>query len=497
MSTERYVPPPEAASAPAATPSVPAQSPQSPQSTLDETPAYAQHAHGPPLSGNLAGQSLRHFRVDKRLASGGMGDVYLGFDTSLQRPVAIKTIRPELAKDASFLSRFTREAIAQANVVHPHVVQVYFVGEDRGVCFLAMQVVDGGSLHDTVEGNGKLAWQDAVRHMTDVCAGLVVAERLGIVHRDIKPANILKDKAGRALLSDFGLAASAGSIERGTTDGASASAQPSGSQLQLANVTQVGMVMGTPEYVAPEQLRPGTPVDTRADQFSLAATFFHLVTGRPPSEAKTLVDAIARFGAQQRAPLVRSVAPQVPRSFAKILDRCLALDAAERYPSMAALHDALEAAAPQPMVNASPALRALVWLIDVVPFVLASLAAYERAPWLGPLLFLSAGWFGAFLVHSTPGVWLMRLRLRTAGDGDVSPLRAFARFLVQHGWYLPTTAGVSAAYASSGLDVLFYPGAVWLAASVIGAAPVFTASGRALHDIVTGTRVLVDVRWRA
>ena len=453
----------------------------------------------PVLPASLAGREgtmLRHFRIDKKLAAGGMGEVFLGFDTSLSRPVAIKTIRSELVKDQSFLARFVREATAQANVVHPHVVQVYFVGEDRGTWFLAMQIVEGGSLHDELAKGKRMRWQDAARHMMAICEGLVVAENLGIVHRDIKPANILLDKSGRALLSDFGLAASKGTADTlPAAPTASAAMQPSGSQLQLASVTQVGVVMGTPEYVAPEQLKVG-PLDARADMYALAATFFHLVSGKAVMPVKNLGDAIASYGKGFRAPLLQSVAPEVPRSFARVIDRCLELDVDKRYPTMQALLDVMRKHAPQPEVPASPLLRALVWMFDVAPFLAISYATYMKAPWLGPVLFFIAGLLGTAALGSTPGIWLMRLRLRTVSDGDVSVARGFARFLVQHGWYVPVVVGFAALYGSSDLDVLFLFGAAWLALSVLGSLLAFGKRGQALHDLVTKTRVLVDVRYR-
>lgn len=509
MSTERFAPRPvsvpagpsdtEAAVAPVPSPSIA-------HASLDTAPlAVALPPTMSPAHGVSVGGMLRHFRVDKRIASGGMGDVYLGFDTSLQRPVALKTIRAELARDPVFLSRFTREAIAQANVVHPHVVQVYFVGEDQGVWFLAMQVVDGGSLQDVLDRDKPtLSWQAAARHMRDLASGLVVAERLGIVHRDIKPANVLVDHGGRALLADFGLASSAGQVERAGSPGGTQApaatgktpAGPSGSQPQLAQVTEVGVIMGTPDYVAPEQLKPGTPVDARADIFALGGTFFHLLSGQPPSNARTLLDAMARFAEGKRAPPLATVAPRVPRSLARVIDRCLALEPDARFASMQDLLDALGRVQPQPIVRAGPIVRLLAWLIDVVPLAALMLLLYERAAWAPPVLFFVAGALGAGFLRSTPGIWLLRLRLRTGADTEVTGARVFVRFLIQHGGYVLVSIGLSALYASSSFDVLLLAGAAWLGLIALGSLAALSRRGQALHDLVTNTRVLVDTRWR-
>lgn len=452
-----------------------------------------------PHPGDLVGTHLKHFRIDKRIAAGGMGEVFLGYDTSLSRPVAIKTIRTELARDGAFLARFVREATAQANVVHPHVVQVYYVGEDRGLWFLAMQIVDGGSLHDPLAKVPpvKMRWQDAAKHMTAICEGLVVAERLGIVHRDIKPSNILMDREGRALLSDFGLAASAGTVDSAPDMSKSkASTGPSGSQLQLASVTQVGVVMGTPEYVAPEQLKVG-PLDSRADMYALAATFFHLISGQAVMPVQGLGEAISKYADGHRAPLLQSVARGVPRAFARVIDTCLERDPNARYPTMTALLAALRRAGAQPEVPAGPVMRSLVWLFDIAPFLALAYATAIEMPWLSPLLFIVLGAVGIAALGSTPGIWLMRLRLRTQGDGDVSFLRGFVRFVIQHGWFVPLTLGWYALHASSPFDVvLLLTGVTWLAVSVVASLGAMFAKKQTLHDFLTKTRVLVDTRYR-
>ena len=485
-----------ALSPPVAPRGTPPPAPPTPEQAGGGTQAFAlfQSASSSSSEGaapDVVGRNLKHFRIDRRLAAGGMGEVFLAYDTSLSRPVAIKTIRPELTRDPEYLARFVREAKAQANVVHPAVVQVYFIGEDQGVWFIAMQVVDGGSLHDVLHSR-RITWQEAARHMTALVEGLEVAARQGIVHRDIKPANILLDRKGRAYLGDFGLAIGAGTVP--TNKGGAVTA-PSGSQVQLAGVTEVGVVMGTPEYVAPEQLRVGA-IDERADIYALGATFYHLLTGKPPLELRTLTAAVEAHANNARIRPLRELAPHVPKAFAAVIDTCLARDREHRYASMAALREALVRVQPQPDVPASGFSRALVWLLDVAPFLVVSKLTYSMWPMMGPLLFLLAGAVGLAVAGTTPGIWLLRLRLRTVDDGDVSFARGFARFLVQHGWYVPLTIGFSAIYESSPLMGFFAVGLVWLAVSVLGSLGALFGRRQTLHDVVTKTRVLVDVRSR-
>ncbi len=146
------------------------------------------------------GRTLHHFRLDRAIAEGGMGRVYLGFDLSLQRPVAVKVIRPEYAREPSFVARFVREARAQAQVVHSNVVQVSYVGQDGETLFMVMELVEGGSLTEKVR-EGPLEWKDAHRYFTELALGLQEAARLGLIHRDLKPDNVLLDRFGEAHLA--------------------------------------------------------------------------------------------------------------------------------------------------------------------------------------------------------------------------------------------------------------------------------------------------------
>jgi len=432
------------------------------------------------------GTYLHHFRVDRQIASGGMGAVYLGFDTSLNRPVALKTLRPELAGDSSFLARFQREAQSQANLVHPHVVQVYFVGEERGVWFMAMQLVDGGSLQDAVDRQGPLPWNEVAAHFLGIAEALVEAARLGIVHRDLKPANVLLDRYGIAHVADFGLV----TTTHAPSDHDTLVRSPLAS---IAGLSVAGSVMGTLPYMAPEQLR-GEPLDQRADVYGLGATIFHLLVGSPPLSARTAAEALQQI--QAGVVPVRRARPDVPRALATIVDRCLRPDAAARFQSHQDLAREVRHAAPQPQVAPTPLVRLVAGLLDVLPAAGLFVLFFEKAPWAAPAGFALWLGLGIALLDASPGQWLMRLRVRTEADGDVPPLRAGVRALLQWGW----TAALALAYSlisHSGPVLAYGPlgvgGAAWATIALLGVLPAALRKPT-LVDRLTRTRVLVDVR---
>ena len=422
-----------------------------------------------------------------------MGEVYLGHDTSLDRPVAIKTVRGELARSPDFIARFLREARAQANLVHPHVVQVYFAGEQDGIWFMAMQLVDGGSLQDALDARRTVTWQEAARYMTGVTEGLIEAARLGIVHRDIKPANLLLDRSGEVHLADFGLAMGVGTQDTASRPECASTPRPLGTAPSLPQLTQVGAVMGTLDYMPPEQLK-GAPLDARADIYALGATLFHLLTGHPPVQAKNPAEALA---ALQTGPIsVRRHTRALPRAFADVIDRCLARDVADRFPDAESLAQALRRAGPQPTVPASLLVRTLAFALDVaVPVLIVRYTYLRSLGWVGAVFLVAALALGLATLGTTPGLWLMRLRLRTAGDGDVSVGRGLLRALLNVGWVLPLSVFLTALYASRPEASVL--GLATVGMGALGLFGSFLALGRerrTLADRLSGTQVLMEVR---
>jgi serine/threonine protein kinase len=207
-----------------------------------------------------AGSDFGGFRIDGVLGRGAMGVVYRANDTRLQRPIALKVVASHLAADETFRERFVAEARAAAMVEHPAIVAIYAAGEHDGIPFIAMKLIEGKELSDVLEHAGRLAPQDALRILTPIASALDAAATAGIVHRDVKPSNILVPTDGSgAVLVDFGIGRIAGSSRN----------------------TQSGSWLGTPNYVAPEQVQGGE-IDGRADQYALTCVLFELLAGEPP-----------------------------------------------------------------------------------------------------------------------------------------------------------------------------------------------------------------------
>ena len=265
---------------------------------------------------DLSGRSLGDYRVLRRLGRGGMADVYLAEQSSLRRRVALKVLRGDLAAEESYVRRFHNEAHAAAALVHANIVQIFEVGCVEGVHFIAQEYVEGTNLKQLVSRHGTLDVKRAVLIMRQVAAALHKAGKQGIIHRDIKPENILIGPDGEAKVADFGLA-------RVTGDS---------SKLDL---TQIGMTMGTPLYMSPEQVE-GRPLDSSSDIYSLGVTCYHMLAGRPPFEGETALSVAVQHLKNQPPPL-ESLCPEIPPQLSRIVHKMLAKTPADRYKSAADL----------------------------------------------------------------------------------------------------------------------------------------------------------------
>ena len=251
------------------------------------------------------------YRVLRVLGSGGMGIVFEAEDTQLRRPVALKVLRPMLASSGSARKRFLREARAAAKINHPHVVNIYQVGEERGIPFLAMPFLDGETLEARLRAHGPLPLADIRRIGSELADGLAAAHAEGVLHRDIKPANIwLESLTGSTRLLDFGLAWAADDADV---------------------LTAQGTVIGTPAYMAPEQAR-GEPADVRSDLFSLGSVLYALCTGRAPFQAESNFGTLEKVRTEAPQP-IRDLNPKIPPWLASLIARLHAKEPSERWQS--------------------------------------------------------------------------------------------------------------------------------------------------------------------
>jgi len=273
------------------------------------------------------------YDIEAPLGRGGMAFVFLARERRLDRPVAIKVLPPDLANDVTSRKRFLREARTVAQLTHPNIVPIFTVDEIAGFVFFAMAYVAGETLADRVATRGPLDPHEAGRWLCDVGEALDYAHARGVVHRDVKPDNILLDTAtGRALLSDFGIA-HAGRRSRGLLG------RPAAPR---------GHIVGTPEFMSPEQAR-GEAVDARSDIYSLGAVGFYALSGRLPFH-ETSDEGFLKKHALEPAPPLATVAPSVPPRVAAIVDRCLAKEPWARFADAAALVRAIgEAVLSQPV----------------------------------------------------------------------------------------------------------------------------------------------------
>src|SRR3954469_4672581 len=258
-------------------------------------------------------------RLARRLGGGGMSTVRLAFDTRLERNVAVKLLAEHLAEDPSFVSRFRREAMAAAKLVHPNIVQVFDFGTDAGSGrqFIVMEFVDGQSCAELLRDRGPMTPRQAVDILTQACRGLDYAHRNGVGHRDVKPGNLMVNTDGVVKLADFGIAKAA----------------------EQSDITKVGSVLGTAAYLSPEQAR-GEPAGPASDMYALGVVSYQLMAGHLPYEAASLTD-LARLQESGPPPRLSDEVRDVPPSLSAAVARALARAPANRYEDAAEMEDAL------------------------------------------------------------------------------------------------------------------------------------------------------------
>ena len=268
------------------------------------------------------GRRLGKYDVRSVLGVGGMGVVLRGYDSSIEREVAIKVLPAELAADEVALRRFLAEAQSAGKLNHANTVTIYDVASEGATHYLVMEIVAGGSAEDVLKRSGAYSVSDATRMTIEACQGLAAAHRVGLIHRDVKPANLLLTEDGTVKVSDFGLAKR--------------------TRNQTLQMTQIGQIIGTPYYMSPEQCE-ARDVDPRSDVYSLGATYYSLLTGKCPYEETGSAVQVMFAHCNAAPPDPREIRANVPAACVEIIERAMATDPDQRYQSMEEMCGDLEA----------------------------------------------------------------------------------------------------------------------------------------------------------
>jgi serine/threonine-protein kinase len=294
------------------------------------------------------------YEIEREVAQGGMAEVYLARDRLLDRPVALKALFPEYAREPSFVERFRREAQAAANLNHQNIVAIYDWGQEGGTYFIVMEYVEGRSLRDLIRSEGPLDPHQTADVAAEIASALGFAHRAGVVHRDVKPGNVLLTRAGAVKVTDFGIA------RAGASDG----------------LTQTGSVMGTATYFSPEQAQ-GLPVDGRSDVYSLGVVLYEMVTGVVPFTGDSPVAVAYKHVREEVVPPTRRN-PDVPADLEQIILTALAKDPDLRYQTAEDLRaDLLRFRRGRPLAAAP--VTAIVSELPTSATAAAGAAAYQSA----------------------------------------------------------------------------------------------------------------------
>jgi tetratricopeptide (TPR) repeat protein len=269
------------------------------------------------------------YEITKLLGMGGMGAVYKARDVEVGRTVGLKVIRPDLAGNPAILARFKQELLLAHQVTHKNIIRIYDLNVAGGVKFITMEFIEGEDLKTILTCKGKLSPEEAVEILHQSCAGLHAAHAEGIIHRDLKPSNIMRDQSGRVVIMDFGLART----------------------LQGDGMTQTGMMIGTMEYMSPEQAN-GLELDATSDIYAMGLIAYEMVTGKMPYASESAVASLLKRSQEHATPMIE-VDSSIPRDLSSIVSRCIEPDRKRRYQNTAELIADLEAFQPSAASKAS------------------------------------------------------------------------------------------------------------------------------------------------
>ena len=348
------------------------------------------------------------YKVEKTLGAGGFAVVYLVRDLNLKRKLAVKVLSPDLITSRTVLERFRREAETVAQLSHPHIVPLHFIGQKDELLYLAMECIDGGSLVDRIDREKRLPPDDVVRITSEVASALAYAHKRGVIHRDIKPHNVLIEaETGRCLVTDFGIAR--------TAEGSS--------------LTASGMLVGTPAYLSPEQVT-GAPTDHRADIYALGVMAYEMLTGQPPFTGPTPTAVLMKRLSESPQPITK-LRPDVPPALRDAIDGMLAQNPEERFQTAMDVVRALGGATP-----ASGGLRTSEFIVrrkqtQRRKFVVGVTAGAAVAAVLVTALLLSKGREAPPPSPVDAGMVLIRGGTYTIGTNDGAETRARPAHQVQ------------------------------------------------------------------
>ena len=321
------------------------------------------------------------YKLEAKLGSGGMSTVYLAKDATLDRAVAVKVMHREMSEQADQLERFRQEARAVAKLSHPNVVAVIDAGEDGGHPYIVFEYVEGETLKQRINRVGALDPQEALAYAIEIARGLTVAHARNMVHRDIKPQNVLIDAEGRAKLTDFGISR----------------------QLEQDGMTATGRVLGTTDYVAPEQAM-GHPVDPRSDIYSLGVVLYEMLIGLVPFHADSQV-GVAMKHVNEDLPDVQQRRPELSAAAALVVERSTAKDPEERYQEVGEMIDDLSTALEVEAARAGSTTGEATSVLDAVPPPKRKLSGRRRWSWaaIALLVLVAAGALALVQIISSGG----------------------------------------------------------------------------------------------